>query len=84
MTDEEFSGQIIRILESDSDDGQAAKSHLAAGRPIYYCDDGYPDQMILKWPDGRRELVGMDKAGKVFLIKALPPEPEALFPLNEN
>ena len=26
-----------------NDDGQAAREHLAAGRPIYYGDDRYPE-----------------------------------------
>lgn len=55
-----------------SDDGAAAKSHLAAGRPIYYCDDSYPDAMIRKWPDGRRELVNVDDATVDTVIGTLP------------
>ncbi|PRP70937.1 hypothetical protein BUE93_09390 [Chromobacterium amazonense] len=54
-----------------NDDGQAAKMHLSAGRPIYYCDDRYPDDFIRKWPDGRRELVGVDGAGNVSAIRPL-------------
>jgi len=54
------------------DDGAAAKSHLAAGHPIYYCDDNYPDAMIKKWPDGRRELVNVDHTGHDVLIRVLP------------
>lgn len=65
MNDEEFFEKIARVLEADSDDGQAAKSHLAAGRPIYYCEDAYPDYMIRKWPDGRRELVTIDAMGNI-------------------
>ncbi|WP_258187790.1 hypothetical protein [Trinickia symbiotica] len=53
------------------DDGQAARSHLAAGRPIYYCDDRYPDDFIRKWPDGRRELVAVDDAGNISVIRCL-------------
>jgi len=53
------------------DDGQAAKSHLAAGRPIYYCDDRYPDDFVRKWPDGRCDLVAIDEAGNITLIRPL-------------
>jgi len=54
-----------------NDDGAAAKEHLAAGRPIYYCDDKYPDRMIRKWPDGRRELVQVDEAGTATVLMPL-------------
>jgi len=62
------------VLESvrANDDGAAGKWHLAAGRPIYYCEDRYPDAMIRKWPDGRRELVHVDDAGLVTVIVNLP------------
>lgn len=53
------------------DNGQAAAAHLSAGRPIYYCDDRYPDDFIRKWPDGRRELVAVDGAGNISLIRPL-------------
>ena len=46
-----------------NDDGAAGADHLAAGRAIYYCDDRYPDTMVRKWPDGRRELVLIDDEG---------------------
>lgn len=61
------------VLESvlANDDGAAAKAHLAAGRPIYYCEDRYPDAMVRKWPDGRRELVNVDAAGNATLIGTL-------------
>jgi len=71
VTDEEFSEKIASILESDSDDGQAAKSHLAAGRPIYNYDDVHQNGVIRKWPDGRRELVTVDEAGTFIFIKVL-------------
>ena len=53
------------------DDGQAARSHLSAGRPIYYCDDRYPDDFIREWPDGRRELVAVDSLGNISVIRSL-------------
>ena len=54
-----------------NDDGAAGKSHLDAGRPIYYCDDRYPDAMVRKWPDGRRELVAVTDDGVATLISVL-------------
>lgn len=59
-------------MEHMEDDGQAAKAHLAAGRPITYCDDLYPDTMIRKWPDGRRELIEVDDQGNITIIGPLP------------
>lgn len=35
---------ILRVLHSDT--GAAAKSHLLAGRPVYYCDDDFVDEII--------------------------------------
>ena len=43
--------------ELDSDTGEAAKAHLAAGRPIYYGDPAYPGAVVKQYPDGRRQLV---------------------------
>ena len=65
--------EFLRMLEADEDDGAAAKAHLAAGRPIYYCEDCYPVSMIRKWPDGRRELVNVDEKGKIAVISELAP-----------
>lgn len=62
---------IIAAIEA-GDDGQAAKGHLAAGRPIYYCEDAYSEEMIRKWPDGRRELVKIDANGGVVVTRQLP------------
>ena len=53
------------------DDEQAAQSHLAAGRPVHYCDDRYPDAIVREWPDGRRELVVIDSAGHVRVVRSL-------------
>lgn len=71
--DDQLSREIVNDLMSP-DDGQAAKSHLAAGRPIYYCDDSYPDDFVRKWSGGRRELVTVDDAGNITVIKALEAE----------
>lgn len=57
--------------ELDGDTGEAAKAHLAAGRPIYYMDDAHPGQIVRLYPDGRRELVSVDAKGQVTVLKAL-------------
>ena len=53
------------------DDDQAAQSHLAAGRPVHYCDDRHPDAIVREWPDGRRELVAVDDDGHVRVVRSL-------------
>lgn len=53
------------------DDGLAARQHLAAGRPIYYGDDGYPEGLVKKYPDGRKQLVSVSKDGKISVIRNL-------------
>jgi hypothetical protein len=69
-----------RIAEDimEHDDGAAAKAHLAAGRPIYYCEDAYPDEIVRKWFDGRRELVKVTEAGNIWSIR---PYPEDIDPI---
>jgi len=71
MTDEEFSEKIARLLENDIDDGETVKAHLAAGRPIYYCEDAYPSEIIREWPDGRRELVTITRDDTVIVVRPL-------------
>lgn len=56
-----------------NDDGQAAKEHLAAGRPIYYGDDHYPEGVIKEHPDGSRQLVAVSNEGEVTVIRKLGP-----------
>ncbi len=40
-----------------NDRGEAASSHLAAGRAIYFVDDRYGDAIVKQYPDGRRQIV---------------------------
>jgi len=54
-----------------NDDGMAAKQHLAAGRAIYYADDRYPEGLVKKYPDGRKQLVAVSAEGKVSVIRNL-------------
>lgn len=56
-----FDAQVAR------EDGSEAVAVLAAGQPIYYCEDDTPSGCLIKqYPDGRRELVdvstGEDRA----------------------
>ena len=53
------------------DDGLAAKQHLAAGRPIYYGDDRYPEGLIKEYPNGYRQIVAVDPDGKITVIRDL-------------
>ena len=55
---EEFAKEIRHII-ANSDDSEARR-HLAAGRPIYYCDRAYPGKIIKEYPSGRRELIEDD------------------------
>ena len=66
---DELSREIERAVHSD--DGLAAKTHLAAGRAIYYGDPRYPDQIIKEYPDGRRQLVSIDEKSVVTVIKEI-------------
>lgn len=52
-----------------SDDGQAAQQHLDAGRPIYYGDAHFPEGLVKKYPDGRKQLVSVSADGKVSVIR---------------
>jgi hypothetical protein len=63
-----FTAKIAR------DDGSAARMHLAAGNPIYYCEPTTPaDTCIKEYPDGHRELVTFDIAGE-HLVTSMSPE----------
>lgn len=53
------------------DAGQAAAMHLAAGRPIYYGDDAYPDAIIREYPDGWKQLVSLENY-VISVIRELP------------
>ena len=67
------SEMIAALMESDVDDGDAARQHLAAGRPITFYDERFPDKIIRKWPDGRHEFVDVDlKTGEVISLGEIP------------
>jgi hypothetical protein len=63
-----FMAAFTKALANDS--GEEAKRHLAAGRPIYYGDDRYPDAVVKEYPDGLRQLVTR-KDGREVLIRDL-------------
>jgi hypothetical protein len=63
---------VLFERELRRDDGDAGKSHLRAGRPICYCVDDFPDEMVREWPDGRRELVKVSNAGEILSCRLLP------------
>ncbi len=54
-----------------SDDGLAAQQHLDAGRPIYDGDERFPDGLVKKYPDGRKQLVSVSADGQVSIIRDL-------------
>jgi hypothetical protein len=66
MTPEQASAFWLSFGEKlGADDGAAAREHLAAGRPIYYCEETTPDGLCIKeFPNGRRELVRFDLDGE--------------------
>ncbi|MFZ4538820.1 hypothetical protein [Propionivibrio sp.] len=47
----------------------AAQQHFATGRPIYYGDSAYPDGLVKKYPDGRKQLVSVSEDGKITVIR---------------
>ncbi|APS44407.1 hypothetical protein AVI51_13245 [Piscirickettsia salmonis] len=53
------------------DSGEAALSHLSAGRPIYYGDDRYSDAVIKEYPDGTKQLVRFDDNDNEIIIEEL-------------
>lgn len=72
--------EIAQALEANDDDGEAARTHLAAGRWISYCDPDYPDDIIREWPDGRREFVDVDEKGQIVPILDRTPGPKRKTP----
>lgn len=63
-------------FELDSGEENAAVAR-AAGDPVYYCEDAYPDEMVREWPDGRKELVRVSYEGKVMRARPYPDEAAA-------
>ena len=53
------------------DDGEAAISHLAAGRWITYRDPHASNGLVREWPNGQRELIKADLHGNVIVLKPL-------------
>lgn len=53
------------------DDGRAAREHLEAGRPVFYCDEKYPSEIIREWPDGKRDLGIVTPGGEFQTVRPL-------------
>lgn len=53
------------------DDGRAAREHLEAGKPIFYCEDQYPSEVIRHWPDGKRDLGIVTDTGDFKVVRVL-------------
>lgn len=61
MTPEEIRAYWFKSVRSLlRGDDSAARSHLAAGRPITIGSDEYPGKIIRKWPSGRQEILELD------------------------
>lgn len=72
LNNEDPNEQLMRDIESSDGDDSAARSHLAAGRPIYYGEDDTPPNMVIKeYPDGRRELVRPNLEGPDEVVREL-------------
>jgi len=68
---------MIKLRQLLKDDGEAARAHLASGRPIFYCDDEISLSYIVReWPDGRRDLVDVGQNGDVVVVTKLEDLPE--------
>jgi len=81
------SDDLWRILTgvAREDDGEAARSHLAAGRPIYYGEPGTPPNLVVKeYPDARRELVRFDHLGEHFVGHLCEPADSPLVPTSDR
>ncbi len=65
--EKQFFDEFERQLDSDT--GEAAKAHLAAGRPIYYEDPEYPGDLVKEYPNGKRELVSIDITTRAVTVK---------------
>ena len=63
------SSKIEDVLAND--DGLAAREHLAAGHPIYYGDDRYPDGVVKEYPDERLQLVTVTDSEQITVIRDL-------------
>ena len=61
------SAEFERAISDD--EGLAAQQHIAAGRPIYYGDAQYPEGLVKKYPDGRKQLVSIGADNTVSVIR---------------
>ena len=57
--------------QMSQDDGGAVNEHLEQGRPVFYCDDKYPSEIIREWPNGKCDLGIVTAAGQFEMLRAL-------------
>lgn len=62
---------VLRAIRRD--DGEAARLHLQAGRPIYYCDEGFAGVVVCEMPNGRRDLGVVNHDGSFTVVACLLP-----------
>lgn len=71
MDDRVLDAIVLRTIRKD--DGEAARQHLRAGRPIYYCEDGFEGVVVCERPDGRRDLGVVNDDGFFTVVACLMP-----------
>jgi len=69
LEEQKFFEEFEKELTEGSD--EVAKRHLAAGRAIYIGDDEYPGKTIRLYPDGRREIIGLDETYSLVVEKII-------------
>jgi hypothetical protein len=65
---------LAALFEADieHDRGEAAQSHLQAGRPIHYVEETTPEgHVIREHPNGDRELLQIDADGVTNFVSAV-------------
>ena len=64
---------LIALFETglDKDDGEAARAHLLAGRPVHYVEETTPaSHVIREHTNGSRELLRVDTEGSTHVVSA--------------
>jgi hypothetical protein len=63
------SGDVERAVAAQGD--EAARRHLAAGRPVYRGDPRHPGMLVRANPDGTEQLVRVEPDGKIAVVRDL-------------
>jgi hypothetical protein len=69
LDDRTLDAVVLKTIRKD--DGRAAKEHLKAGRPIYFCVDEFGDFIVREWPDGTKDLVTVDEDAVVSMVACM-------------